>query len=334
MTSSAFHDECEFVRWLSRRAPRHPRGVVLGIGDDAALVSASPKTDWILTTDFSIEGVHFISSMHPPEAVGHRALARSLSDVAAMGGVPRFALISLALARGVSRRWVKSFYMAIYHLADRYGVAVLGGDTAIVPARTTVDVVLIGEVPKGKALLRSGAKAGDQIFVSGRLGCSALGLRLLREGARPQTAWAKAALQAHLRPEPRCALGQFLATRGLASALIDISDGLSTDLARLCGASKVGARISEASLPIPVIGQPRPAALEPLQLALHDGEDYELLFTVPPGKLRQIPKQFRGVSLHCIGVVESSKRIYLVRPSGDAKILKPSGFDHFQRSTG
>jgi thiamine-monophosphate kinase len=224
--------------------------------------------------------------------------------------------------------------MAIHHLADRYGVAVIGGDTAIVPARTTVDVVLIGEVPKGKAILRSGAKAGDQIFVSGRLGCSALGLRLLKKGTRRGAPWAQTAFQAHLRPEPRCALGQFLATRGLASALIDISDGLSTDLARLCQASKVGARIREASLPVPAIGLRRPAGLELLQLALHGGEDYELLFTVPPGKVRQIPTEFRGVPLHCIGVVESSKPIYLVRPNGAAKVLKPSGFDHFQKSTG
>ena len=203
----------------------------------------------------SIEGVHFTRRLHPPEAVGHRALARSLSDVAAMGGVPRYALVSLAISKGATREWVSAFYRGMLALARRFGVELIGGDTARVAERTFIDVLAAGEVPRGRALRRSGARMGDQIYVSGRLGLSALGLRLLRSrrggSPPPAEATAREAMHHHLYPIPQCALGRFLSERRLASALMDLSDGLSTDLARMCAASGVGARLWAEKIPGP-----------------------------------------------------------------------------------
>ena len=305
----------------------------LGIGDDAALVEVGRGQQLILTTDLSIEGVHFLPRLHPARAVGHRALARSLSDIAAMGGAPRFALVSLAVARGTGRPWIKEFYIGLLALARRFGVAVIGGDTAVVPERTTIDVILAGEVPGRRALRRSGARPGDLLFVSGRLGMSALGLRLLKSGARWAGGDTAEAIQAHLFPEPQCALGRFLSKCRLASALIDVSDGLSTDLGHLCEASHVGARVWANCVP----------ALEPsgectsqdsLDLALHGGEDYQLLFTVPPLRVPRLPPRFRAIPLRQIGEIRTSKRLLLVQLDGREVLLRPAGYDHFQKLKG
>jgi thiamine-monophosphate kinase len=338
-----FRTENKFVQWLQAlvasahghervNSLRVEKGVELGIGDDAALLAVKRGHDLILTTDMSIEDVHFSHRWHPAEAVGHRALARSLSDVAAMGGVPRYVLISLAISKQVTRDWVCGFYCGMQALARRFGVRLVGGDTALVPGRTFIDVLVAGEVSRGKALRRSGARTGDQIFVSGPLGLSALGLRLLqskRGGSRLHvTAVAREAVQAHLYPEPQCALGRFLSGRGIASALIDLSDGLSTDLSRLCAASGVGARLWAAKIPGPNL----PEALDSLQLALHGGEDYQLLFTVPQRKASRLPLRFQGRSLYHLGEIEASKGIKLVTPEGKVHTLEPAGWDYFRGS--
>ena len=326
-----FRTETEFVRWLRQRAPREAGRLRLGIGDDAALVVVTRRHDLILTTDLSLEGVHFLESRHPPRSVGHRALARSLSDIAAMGGTPRFALISLALSRKATRAWVEEFYAGISGLALRFGVRLIGGDTAIVSGSTGIDVIVAGEVIRGKALRRSGARPGDQLFVSGRLGVSALGLRALQSlaGRRGK---ADGSVHTHLYPEPRCALGRFLSQKRLASALIDVSDGLSADLGRLCEASGVGACVWADQIPGPEVPEARQyRRLRPLDLALNGGDDYELLFTVPPGKLAKMPRRFRGVPLHHFGEIRTSKELILVLANGEVRSLQPSGYDHFRK---
>ena len=344
MGENLFRTENEFVQWLQAlAAPAHghervrplrvEKGVKLGIGDDAALVAVKGRHELILTTDMSIEDVHFTRRLHPPEAVGHRALARSLSDVAAMGGVPRYVLVSLAISKEVTRDWVSGFYRGMLALGRRFGVRLVGGDTALVPGRTFIDVLVAGEVPRDKALRRSGARTGDQIFVSGRLGLSALGLRLLqskRGGSRlPANAAAREAVHAHLFPEPQCALGRFLSERRMASALMDLSDGLSTDLSRLCAASGVGARLWAAKIPGPNL----PEAADSLQLALHGGEDYQLLFTVPRRKASRLPLKFQGRPLYHVGEIEASKAIKLAMPEGNLRTLEPAGWDCFRRRT-
>jgi thiamine-monophosphate kinase len=349
-----FKTENDFVHWLQalsasreRRHTRHmsrERGVKLGIGDDAALVDVANGYELILTTDMSIEDVHFTRELHPARAVGHRALTRSLSDVAAMGGVPRYALVSLALSDRTRHDWISSFYGGLQALARRFGVRLVGGDTAVVPDRTFIDVLVAGEVPRGQGLLRSGARAGDLIFVSGRLGLSALGLRLLRSKrvgkpllavrakaqARVPARLAREAVEAHLYPEPRCALGRFLSSRGLASALIDLSDGLSTDLDRLSTASAVGARVWAAKVPGPAL----PEAADSLELALHGGEDYQLLFTVPPRAASHLPSKFQGQPLYHIGEIERARGVRLVTLDGKVQTLGPGGWDHFRSGLG
>lgn len=327
-----FLSETEFVRWLQSRTRKPSGGVRLGIGDDAAVVRLARGHEMILTADLSIEGVHFLPRLHPPQSAGHRALARSLSDIAAMGGVPRVALISLALSQSVSRAWVEKFYAGVFALAKRFNVEVIGGDTAVVRSKTFADVTVAGEIPAGREVRRSKARPGDQIFVSGRLGLSALGLKLLRSGRASRHEGALA-VNAHLYPEPRCALGRYLSGRRLATAMIDLSDGLSPDLARLCDASGVGARIFRDHIPRlrarPELGLREEALLE---LALNGGEDYELLFTVPKSKASRIPPSFRGLALARIGEIRPPKKLLLVSADGELFPLRCAGYDHFRRT--
>lgn len=331
-----FQTEREFVRWLRTLTSERPSQVKMGIGDDAALVRIGSRSDLILTADLSIEGVHFTSRLHPPRSVGHRALARSLSDIAAMGGIPRFALISVAFPHESSRTWIEEFYRGILNLAERFGTAVIGGDTSIVRRTAMIDVTVAGEVPRGKGLLRAGAQPGDRIFVSGSLGQSARGLEILKlrarrrkriNGARKESPETAIALNAHLYPEPRCELGRWLQRSGLPSAMIDISDGLSTDLSRLCEASGVGARVDSSRLPGPAEVDPEHS----LKLALHGGEDYELLFTVPEKKLTRLPRSHRGVPPRPIGRICRRRDVLLIMENGRAVPLAPAGYDHFSK---
>jgi thiamine-monophosphate kinase len=325
MRENSFKSEADFIAWIRRRTPRRVAGLTLGIGDDAALVAVPPGRELILTTDMSIEGVHFTSALHPPQAVGHRALARSLSDIAAMGGTPRYALISLAASRRARRAWLEGFFAGLFALARRFDVAVIGGDTAVATGSTAIDVVVAGEVPRGQALRRSGARPGDRIFVSGRLGMAALGLRLLSSRRRMRKPVERAALRAHLYPQPQCTLGRFLSEHRLASAMMDLSDGLSIDLQRLCDASGVGARLLANRLPFP----PLPDAEDALALALHGGEDYQLLFTASPAKAAKIPRHLGRIPLRCIGEIRASRGIDLVTADGKTLPLKILGYDHF-----
>ncbi|HVB29354.1 MAG TPA: thiamine-phosphate kinase [Terriglobia bacterium] len=331
-----FQTELEFVRWLQALTLKKTPNLKLGIGDDAALVAASRNRDLILTADLSIEGVHFNRRLHPARSVGHRALARSLSDIAAMGGIPRFALLSVAFPRATTREWLEEFFAGLLRLARRFRVDVIGGDTALVPHSGMMDVTVVGEVPRGKALRRSGARPGDQIFTSGCLGRSALGLEILKSRAVGRGRVAKpareargiaASVKAHLYPEPRVELGNFLQRTRLASALMDISDGLSTDLTRLCEASGVGAEIHAEQVPGPEGSKPAKS----LDLALHGGEDYELLFTVPAKKAAQLPGSFQGIPLRRIGQIKRSGDLILIHQDGASTPLTAAGYDHFSK---
>jgi thiamine-monophosphate kinase len=280
--------------------------VIVGIGDDCAVLRPrGAQEDLLFTTDQLIENVHFRRATHSSAAAGHKALARGLSDIAAMGGAPKFCLVSLAAPAWADSRWISGFYRGLLRLAEQSGTVLAGGDLAR-SAQLYCDIVVCGGVPRGRALLRSGARAGDSIYVSGTLGGSALGLE-----TRAGRAW-----RVHLRPTPRLALGQFLRERLHSTAAMDLSDGLSLDLRRLAIASGLAAEI--ATLPVF-----RGASLEQ---ALHGGEDYELLFTVPPGA--RVPAQYQGIPLTKIGVMRrgTAGAIFL-----NSRRLPPMGYDHFRQ---
>jgi len=298
-------DILEAVRSLARLPTG--RGLALGIGDDCAIYRPrGAREDLLFTTDLLVEDVHFHFRTHPPEALGYKTLARGLSDIAAMGGVPRFCLLSLAVGRRADRRWINRFYDGLLRLARSSGAALAGGDLARA-AKTTCDIVVCGSVPRGTALRRDGARAGHAIYVSGRLGGSALGLE-----RRTGKAWLR-----HLRPQPRLALGAFLRERVGASAAMDLSDGLSLDLHRMALASGL-----EATIEPP----PRFPGASPAQ-ALDGGEDYELLFTVAPGV--KAAARFEGIPLTRIGVMRRGRpgAVYL-----SGKPLPALGYDHFRSS--
>lgn len=325
--------ELELVRRIRARAARQAgAGLALGIGDDCALLRARPGEELAVTTDLSIDGRHFRLDWHSPEAIGHRTLARGLSDLAAMGARPLGAFLSLAIppeltrGRGKKAAWVDGFYDGLLALAEAYKTPLAGGDLAQSPL-AVADIVLVGAVERGQAMLRSTARPGDRIYVSGRLGGAAAGLELLEKnpGRALRASWARAhaaQLAPHLYPEPRIELGRRLARRHLATAAMDLSDGLSIDLARLCSESGVAAEIEPARLPL------GPGAT--LAQALNGGEDYELLFTARPAA--KLPGKLAGSTLTEIGRIVAARkgRPTVALVEGRKKTaLEAGGWEHF-----
>src|ERR1700726_3684 len=262
--------EKELIRQI-RRSARAGKSLVTGIGDDCAVLRVPPGHELLVTTDFTIENVHFRRDCHAPELVGRRCLTRGLSDIAAMGGEPLAAFLSLAGASDVPQKWVNRFLKGLLDLAEEFKVPLAGGDTAQSAAGIQADIVVVGSVPKGKAVLRSGAKAGDQIYVTGELGGSPAALARLAESTPVTAAYSR-----YFRPLARLAVGQWLRRLGVASAMIDVSDGLSTDLEHICEESHVGAEIEAEAIPRAHAGPGKKRVA--LELALHGGDDYELLF--------------------------------------------------------
>src|SRR5277367_17283 len=304
-------------------------GVRLGIGDDAALFKLKSRFDQILTCDWFLEGTHFVRDKHPADAVAWKCLARAVSDVAAMGGIPRCFLLSLALPTSHTGAWLDQFLGGLRRAAERFECVLAGGDTTR-RQDILINITVVGDVRIGRAVLRSGARPGDVLFVSGRLGEAELGLRLIRKSRRRANS-RDPVLRKHLYPEPHLALGHWLAERRLASAMMDLSDGLSTDLPRLCAASGVGSRIETARIPsvqLPKDGRGGTSAA--LNLALHGGDDYELLFTVPRGKVKQIPHSQNGTRLTAIGEITKEKTLLLVDEAGREAPLPNLGWDPFR----
>ena len=295
------------------------RGILsLGIGDDCAILRPRKNQEIVVTTDLSLENVHFRREWHPPESVGHRCLARGLSDLAAMGARPEAAFLSLAVPEELTGAWMERFFNGLMALADRCQVPLAGGDTAKAPM-VIADIVLLGSVPRGEALLRSDARAGDLLYVTGALGGSAAELLAL-ERQPAKFRGTSTAGHPHLYPEPRLAAGR--KARRLATAAIDVSDGLSTDLAHLCEESGLAAEIDAAALPVD--------ARATLEQALHGGEDYELLFTASPKTL--IPKQLGGVSVHPIGRMRKrgkGPQVMLERDGARSELVA-AGWEHFR----
>jgi thiamine-monophosphate kinase len=329
--------ELALLRQIRSRAAQPSSSVLrLGIGDDCALLRPRPGEELAVTTDLSIAGRHFRLDWHSAESVGHRALARGLSDLAAMGARPVAAFLSLGLPlelttpSGRRPAWVQCFLDGLLALAAAHKTPLAGGDLSESPI-PVADIVLIGAVPRGKALLRCGARPGHLLYVTGTLGGAAAALARLAELASAQPARLippriprelEAQLAPHLYPQPRINQGLWLQRHSLASAALDLSDGLSTDLARLCQESGVAAEVDAALLPI------HPAAT--LAQALNGGEDYELLFTAPPSA--RLPRKIAGVSITRIGRIlplrPNRPAVTLITPQG-REPLNPQGWQHF-----
>ena len=305
------------------------RGLRLGIGDDAAVLRNSPGDEIVLSCDASLEGVHFHARNQPPESVGYKSLARATSDLAAMGAFPAYFLLTLALPNEKTGNWLDRFARGMARAARAFHIRLIGGDISRASA-VTVSLTVLGTAAPGKIVLRSGARPGDLICVSGELGKAQLGLELVLRGfsSNPRL---KPLLEPHFFPRIRLNLGQWLAARRVASAMMDLSDGLSMDLPRLCQASGTGAKLFEEKIPRVTI----PPALSgqnllPLELALHGGEDYELLFTVPPRLVKHLRRAPGRVPLKMIGEITKRREILLVGANGVASKLPALGWDHFR----
>ena len=339
--------EDQLIRKIARAVPsqigRGPRGggLALGIGDDAAILSSRPGGEWAVSCDSFIEGVHFLANVHPADSVGYKALVRAASDLAAMGAAPRFFLLALALPPGRTGRWLDEFLRGMRRAARSLGMRLAGGDTTTSRV-VSVSLTVFGQFARradGTAahpVTRSGARPGDRIYVTGRLGRAQLGLELLRRGRRGDRRFAPL-LQPHLYPRIRVALACWLARNHVPSAMMDLSDGLSSDLSRLCQSSGVGAklhvdRIPSVSLP-PALSKLAPLrGLDPLQMALHGGDDYELLFTVPLRNERRLRAAPQSSALTCIGEITPGRTVLLADANGQTRALEPRGWDPFRKS--
>ena len=323
--NSRLGGELALIESIRRASGVRPLGRVrLGIGDDCAILRPPPGHEILVTTDFCLEGRHFRRDWHTPESVGHRCFARGLSDLAAMGAKPLAAFLSLAIPAGLEKKWLDRFFVGLRGLADEFRVPLAGGDTAQSPSEhIQADIVLLGSAPAGRALQRSTARAGDLIYVTGSLGGAAA--ELLSLAAIPSTARRPSATRAHphLFPTQRLKVGAALLRRSLATACIDISDGLSTDLQHLCDASGLSAEIWLDRLPI------HPIASGDLKLALHGGEDYELLFAAPPST--KLPRSIANVSVTRIGSFTrraAKPSIAAIDRAGQRSPLIPAGWEH------
>ena len=296
----------------------------LPLDDDTALIRTAPGDETILTCDWFLEGSHFRRQQHPADSVGWKCLTRAASDIAAMGGRPRYFLLSLAIPERQTGKWLNEFLLGLRRAAEVLECRLAGGDTTR-NTKILINVTVVGEVSSGKAIRRSDARPGDQLFVTGTLGESELGLRLLRNhsGFSPKR---NPATRKHLYPEARLALGQWLSTNRLATAMMDLSVGLSSDLPRLCAASGVGARIFAEQLPLTGLVRRN----EALSLALHGGDDYELLFAVKQAVARKLPKAHLGVRLTRIGEITSREKI-VIETGGRLKPLIAGGWDPFRK---
>ena len=363
-------NEFDFIERLRQTASsrKHSPRIITGIGDDGSVIRESPNHDLVVTTDLLIEGIDFYADATPARILGHKALAVSLSDIAAMGARPCWSFLSFGLPR---ERWETNFkdeFMeGFLALADHFGVTLSGGDISESTTGIVIDSIVLGEVESGAAVTRSGAGVGHQIYVTSNLGGAAAGLKLIEMGARlddgsevrgqrpaerledeaqPVLVDAplrekvsersdddaiQALLLRQLRPQPRVGWGIVLGEQRLATSMIDISDGLSSDLHHLCHESNTGAMIDAAAIPLDedvkrLCGR---RALDPLALALHGGEDFELLFTVAPENVSRLPKKVDGVPISRIGEVTDAGRSVRLLERGREWDLPPQGFRHF-----
>lgn len=320
--------EFEFIENIRRRYS------LTKIGDDCAVLPKDSKTDLVITTDLLVEDVDFRLVWAKPEFIGHKALAVSLSDVAAMGAKPAWTMISIGIPKTAWKSdFVERFYDGYMSLAKKFDIELIGGDVSRTADKIVIDSIAAGEVKKGKAVLRSGAKVGDFIFVTGELGGAAGGLKLLENGFLydfSEKNWRKKLILKQLQPFPQTHIGQYLNGKNSATAMIDLSDGLSSDLAHICRASKVGAKIFSDRIPFDKNLKALAESFdEKINFALNGGEDYELLFTANPKKKIRLKKAHEKCEFSCIGEITANGEMIELITDEKSQILQPKGFRHF-----
>jgi thiamine-monophosphate kinase len=325
--------EDQIVRLLRERFGGRSASLKRGIGDDAAVFHPSGATEyWAFSTDLLLEDVDFRKEWTAPRQLGHKALAVNLSDLAAMGVRPRFYTVSLGIPNGISKRWITALYQGMAKLAERHHVILVGGDLSHSAHSIHISVAILGETSQRRVVYRSGGTPGDFLYVTGILGRSAAGLSLLRRGIVESDSLAeREALAWHRTPEPRCEVGYWLAARGFARAMIDLSDGLSMDLRRLCKESVTGAEIYCSELP--VFEPSRDWGCDPIELGFYGGEDYELLFSVPTARAPALEREYprRYPRIRRIGRLTSSPGVVVMKePGAPRRRLPDLGFDHFR----
>jgi thiamine-monophosphate kinase len=326
--------EFGFIRRVSRGCLVRPEGVERAIGDDAAVFVVPPDELTLVTTDLLVERVHFLRDATTSFNLGHKAMAVNLSDIAAMGGIPREAFVSTAIPAGCPVEYLDGLYDGMKSLAARHGVNILGGDTTGSVADLILNVTVVGHVRRDEVLYRSGARPGDIVCLTGTVGDSRAGLHFVLEKLHPSDAAMRTLFDAHILPRPHLEEGRFLAATRAATAALDLSDGLSSDLMHIVEESGVGIRVHADRIPISAELREFCAGLDrdPFRFALAGGEDYVLAVTVRPDRIGEVGRDFAarfGRPLHRIGEATDSGHLELVTPGGQTEIVRPTGWDHF-----
>ena len=328
--------EFGFTDRIAARGLSRSEGVICGIGDDCAVLEGPGEQVLLVTSDLMVEGVHFVREGISPDDLGYKLLAVSLSDIAAMGGEPRDATVSLAVSEKEDVLFVEAIYEGLRSLAARHAVNIVGGDTTKSPGPMVLDLTLLGRSGRDRVCLRSGARPGDLVFVSGTLGDSAAGLDLVLGGqADSGDSDGTYLVGRHRRPEPRLDLGRRLAGTGAVTAMIDVSDGIGSDLRHICERSGVSAVVDRARIPISAALRSYAASadVDPVELALTGGEDYELLFTARPDAAELVESLRGSVPVTQIGVVEAGQaELFELNASGVRTSSQSRGHDHFHRA--
>jgi thiamine-monophosphate kinase len=333
-------DEFSLIRdWTSCSLGQEGNGLTVGIGDDAAVFSVSSGMEVVACCDAMVETVHFLRETMKPEDIGYKAVISNISDVAAMGGIARFALVSIAVSPGWSTEEYKAIYQGIHEACAVYGVRLIGGDTVFAPDAMHLSVTVLGEVEQGKALRRSGARPGQLVFVTGHLGASAAGLHfLLANGVAGESSsekWERL-VSSHQRPAAQISAGRLLLASGGTGALNDVSDGLASELWEIAEASKVSISMEETRIPIDSVTRAYAATVgkDPLHWALFGGEDYQLVGTIDEELSDRLAQRFAeiGVPFTVIGRVEAGEPSVWMKSGAERVPIEKAGYNHFKRS--
>lgn len=331
--------EFGLIKRVRRHFARSKESIVIGMGDDAAAVRLSNRRLLLLTSDLLVEDVHFNLSYSSFFQIGRKALTANVSDIAAMGGIPLYTLVSLAIPKRYRVEDIEHLYKGMMDLSSKLNISLVGGDTSYSRKGFFLSLFVVGEVEEDLVVTRSGAKDGDCIFVTGTLGDSAAGLELLKGGLKPRAGdkGLSYLIRRHLEPDPRLIEGRFIATNRLAAAMIDISDGLAIDLHHICEESRVGAEIFEERIPISDKIKRAKAHLKrsPLFYALGGGEDYELLFTVDKRcteEVLRLCKKGRLRARYIGNILPLKKGMSIIDSNGNRRELKITGYEHFKRT--